>query len=112
MKTVTVNLADWDGPEIPKGWAVANAPRPIPGKPAWTGPFRHGIFYAMAETIPGGTFGWEADDARIVVFITNAQVEKLVLAKFLEYGFHSEEEAGVTIAEQAACMQLPWHEEG
>ncbi|MCW2904039.1 MAG: hypothetical protein JWO67_6304, partial [Streptosporangiaceae bacterium] len=38
------------------------------------------------------------------------EIELAVLAKFAEYGYGSAEEAGVTIAEQAECMRLPWHE--
>jgi hypothetical protein len=106
-----VNVADWSAPEeIPDGWVIANAPRPLAGKLTWQGPFRRGVFYAAAPEVVGGTFGWKADDAGLIRFITNAEIEAAVLAKFADYGFGSAEEAGVTIAEQAACMLLPWHE--
>lgn len=114
MRTVLINPEDWDDSphqDIPDGWIIANAPRPLTGPITWTGKFRHGIIYAAAPTIPGGTFGWEADDAYLVEFISNAEIRRRVLAKFAEYGYASEDEAGVTIAEQAACMELPWHDE-
>ena len=116
---VLVNVADWDGPELPDGWCVVNAPRPLLGERTWTGEFRHGIFYAAGPNrLPPGGFErsraegivaqWAADDAWPVEFITDAEVEALVLAKFAEYGYASADEAGVTVAEQAACMGLPY----
>lgn len=116
---VLVNHADWDGPaDLPDDAVIVNAPRPLAGLVTWTGQFRHGIFYAAAPWRPGGLgqhpaewFGWTRDDAWPVEFITNAEIELRVLAKFAEYGYDSEDEAGVTIAEQAACMRLPWHAE-
>jgi hypothetical protein len=109
--TVLVNVAAWDGPaDIPEGWKIANAPRPLAGERTWDGQFRHGIFYAAAPQVVGGTFGWAADDAWPVEFIDNAEITRRVLAKFATYGYASAEDAGVTIAEQAYCMQLPWHE--
>ena len=109
MEQVLVNVADWSAPaEIPAGWLIANAPRPISGQLTWQGPFRRGVFYAASPEIPGGTFGWEADDAGLVVFITDEEITARVLAKFAEYGYASAEDAGVTIAEQAECMRLPY----
>ena len=58
---------------------------------------------------------WKADDACQVVFTDNAEITRRVLAKFAEYGFTdpdtAEDEAGVTIAEQAHSMGLPWHDD-
>jgi hypothetical protein len=112
MGQVLVNIADWDGPAFPPGWAIVNAPRPLLGEQEWTGHFRHGVFYAAAPKARDGYLdSWAADDAWPVVFITNEDIEDRVLAKFREYGYASAEEAGVTIAEQAGCMGLPWHED-
>jgi len=113
LRKILVNEADWDERPpnaIPEFWLIVNAPRPLAGPITWTGQFRHGIFYAAAPEILPGTFGWAADDAWLIQFITNDQIEKLVLAKFAEYGYDSAAAAGVTIAEQAYCMGLPWHE--
>src|ERR1019366_515437 len=44
---VVVNVADWAPPEqIPAGWLIVNAPRPLNGEITWDGEFRHGTFYA------------------------------------------------------------------
>jgi hypothetical protein len=120
---VLVNQAAWDGPDLPEGWLIVNAPRPLLGKKTWTGQFRHGVFYAAGPDpaqLAEGSFergiaegrvrSWKSDDAWPVVFTSNAEIERQVLAKFAEYGYASEDEAGVTIAEQAACMRLPWYE--
>lgn len=109
LGAVLVNVADWtvpSGTEIPEGYAVANAPRPIAGNPAWTGPFRHGVFYAAAGEIPSA---WKADDAWLVVFVTNDQLKVIVDAKLAEYQT-TLDEVGLTAAELAADLGLPWHE--
>lgn len=122
-ETVLVNRAAWDGPELPPGWLIANAPRPLNGERTWQGQFRHSVLYAAIPADPGSDEwdrkrhaailrSWEAYDGWRVEFIDNAEIERRVLAKFAEYGYGSAAEAGVTIAEQAACMSLPWHEEG
>jgi hypothetical protein len=122
---VLVNRAAWDGPKLPElfgRWVIVNAPRPLLGEEKWTGVFRHGTFYAaMPAHLPWASFdrgiaersagSWKADDAWLVVFTDNAEIECQVLAKFAEYGYASEDEAGVTIPDQAACMGLPWHAE-
>jgi hypothetical protein len=110
MPEVLVNAADWAPPaKIPDGWIVANASRPLAGHITWQDSFRRGVFYAAAPEVVGGTFGWAADDAGLITLIGNAEIERRVLAKFAEYGYMSAEEAGVTVAEQAGCMRLPWH---
>ncbi len=110
LRTVLVNVASWTGvPDIPDGWLIGNAPRPISGQITWTGDFRHGIFYAAAPEVPGGTFGWAADDAWLVEFITNEEIERRVDAKLAEYDYSSPEEAGMTYEEVAiTTLQLPY----
>lgn len=88
----------------------------------WTGPFRHGIFYAAGpdpDTMDDGpgreqaqsrVRSWEADDTWPVVLTTNPEIEQQVLAKLAEHGYHSAAEAGITIADLARDMGLPWHE--
>jgi hypothetical protein len=109
-----VNRADWAIPDeidIPDGWVIGNAPRPIQGKVTWQGPFRHGVFYAAAPEVPAGTFGWKADDAWLVTFISNEEIGQRVAAKLAEYGYQSADEAGLTVSEVAiGVLQLPWHE--
>jgi len=113
--TVTVHTADWDGPAPDTfpwdGWVIVNASRPLAGPQTWTGRFRHGIFYAAG---PGGDERlarlWQQDDAWPVVFTDNAAVGLAVQAKLDEYGYATAEDAGLTVAELAASMGLPWHE--
>jgi hypothetical protein len=118
MKTVLVNAAEWETeerPEIPAGWVVANAPRPLRAASlpsgevvTWTGPFRHGVIYAAAPEVITGTWGWEADDAWLVELITNDRIRELAMAKLADHGYTTLEDADMTMEEMAAMMQLPW----
>ncbi|HYM27822.1 MAG TPA: hypothetical protein VET66_06715 [Steroidobacteraceae bacterium] len=36
-------------PGVPAGWAVFNAPRPLPGHQTWTGGCMHGSFYSAVD---------------------------------------------------------------
>lgn len=111
-QTVLINAAQWAPPqEIPPGWVVANAPRPITGPIRWTGEFRHGTFYAAAEPTPEARASWLADDAWPVELITNAEIERRALAKLAEYGYATPEDAGMTFAELAGMLQLPYAEQ-
>lgn len=113
MREVLVNTATWaaeEHPEIPSGWPVVNAPRPLRGQVTWTGPFRHGVFYAASPVPEEGLFGWEADDAWPVTLITNEEITARVNAKLARHGFASAEEADCTVAELAASYDLPWAE--
>lgn len=108
MPTVVINMAQWSPPEqIPGGWVIANAPRPIAGQITWTGDFRHGTFYAAAP--PPGPASWAADDAWPVVLIDNAEVEHRVQAKLDKHGT-TLADVGLTMAEMAYDMQLPYAE--
>lgn len=122
MDVVLVNVAAWsDAPTLPEGWLIVNAPRPLLGEQTWTAQFRHGVFYAagpdpsgVADEFERGlaerrVASWKSDDAWPVEFIDNAEIERRVLAKLAEYGYGSADEAGVTVAEQAYVMGLPWH---
>jgi hypothetical protein len=112
--TVLVNAVEWlmeERPGLPAGWVVANAPRPLQGTVTWTGPFRHGTFYAAAPEVVPGTFGWVADDAWLVELITNDRIRELAMAKLAEHGFASLEDADMTMEEMAAMMHLPWRPE-
>jgi hypothetical protein len=112
MEQVLVNRAAWATPEpVPDGWAVANAPRPIAGQITWQGDFRHGIFYAASPEIPGGTFGWQADDAWLVTFTDNAELAGKVAAKLAEHGYTSAADVDMTVGELAQSLDMPWHDE-
>jgi hypothetical protein len=111
---VVVNVADWAPPvEVPEGFMVANAPRPIAGELTWTGDFRHGIFYAAHPADRDGILdSWGADDAWPVEFIDNAEIMRRVLAKLAEHGYASVEAAAaeaIEVGDVVAMMQLPWH---
>ena len=117
LEQVVVHEDDWDGPQPGTfpwdgGWVIVNAPRPLAGPQTWTGQFRHGVFYAAGPT--EGADGerlaklWKSDDAWPVIFTDDGAVEAAVLAKFAEYGYADETDAGVTIAEQAESMGLPY----
>ena len=112
MYQVLVNRAMWQPPqEIPAGWVIGNAPRPIAGQITWQGDFRHGIFYAASPEMPGGLFGWEADDAYLVTFTTNEEIAVKVAAKLAEYGYGSAEELDMTVGELAtSTLGLPWYD--
>lgn len=105
---VIVNEAEWDGPEVQAGEVVWNAPRPLFGR-TWDGKFRAGIFYAITGP-DDQSFADENVklDARRVRFVTNADVERELLAKLAEYGYASAEDAGLTMAELAADYGLPY----
>lgn len=122
-EAVLVNVADWDGPEVPDGWMIVNAPRPLAGEKTWTGQFRHGVFYAAGPNqMPAGgrdreqavriVASWDADDAWPVVFTTNAEIEEHVRVRVAEHGYKSLDEVGLTVAELAVDWCLPWDDSG
>jgi hypothetical protein len=114
LPTFYVNVATWDGPtDLPADWRIANAPRPLSGERMWTGECRFGTFYAAGplERFAGGRWGWQADDARLVEFIDNDEIERRVLAYLREHwNYDSLEEAGVGMDDVAPYMKppLPW----
>lgn len=113
-----VNAAEWADeahgrPAVPEGHLVANAPRPLAGQPAWTGPFRHGTLYAAADPALEPWKSWARDDGELILPVTNDELAVLVAAKAAEYGyatFEALEADGITVAEVAWSLQLPWHE--
>lgn len=76
---VNVYLPD----DIPEGWIVFNAPRPLYGHWTWTGEFRSGIFYVAVD--PAGEQATafikrnHENDARIVRWATLDKVRKEVI---------------------------------
>jgi hypothetical protein len=46
---------------VPPGWAIWNAPRPIYGDLTWQGDFRHGIFYAAIDPA-GERAAWQSQE--------------------------------------------------
>ena len=115
LQELSVNIADWDGPEVPDGWLIVNAPRPLAGQQTWTGQFRHGTFYAASPEIREGIFGWEADDAWLITFTSNEEIRVKCAALAAEYDYPdlaAAEADGITVEEIAATLLLPWHNEG
>jgi hypothetical protein len=115
MKKFLINIAAWDGPtDLPDGWVIVNAPRPLLGDRTWEGQFRHGIFYA-AGPVPDGwepeqVNRWGADDAWQAEFITDAEIAARCITHAKEFGFADLDALkadGITIAELAAG-KYPW----
>jgi hypothetical protein len=124
VKTITVNTADWQGPELPGAVVIVNAPRPLLGTWTWEGPFRHGVFYAAMPATPAEGDDWEArhhadvlrlweaDDAWQVEFTDDDKIAGLCAAKAAQHGYASLADAaadGITVEELAAMLHLPWH---
>ena len=119
MKTILVNTADWDAeehPEVPEGWLIAIAPRPLSGRLHWTGPCRWGTLYAAAPAECADLLGgWERNDARLVEWIDNEVIRARVLARIASHGYDTLEDLeadGIPVRYMAETVQLPWHEEG
>ena len=107
-----MNVATWDGPAAPdvaEGWWVVNAPRPLPGRLAWEGAFRCGVFYAAGppEDFDGLGETWRRLDARRIVLLDNEEVERRARAYLRENGYETPEELGLTIGEVADYMDPP-----
>lgn len=97
-----------------KGWAVANAPRPIPGEVTWQGDFRHGVFYAAGDLFMYGN-SWASLDAWPVVPITNQEVLSKLEAYCAENGVEFAEALAEypyegDIAQFAEDCGFPWRE--
>jgi hypothetical protein len=118
-----VNIAGWAGhavalgTDLPEGamLVVVNATRPLNGLRRWTGSYIAGLFFAEGLYEPGGVdpadlYGWRHDDARRLVFITNAQIRVLVYGKLAEHGYATPEDVHQTGPELAAGLELPWND--
>jgi len=128
IETRLVNRADWDGPPgLDPSWLIANAPRPLNGERTWQAAFRHGVIYAAMPADPGPDQWdrdrhaavlrhWEAMDAVLITFTDDDEIKRLCLAKARDkYGYADEAaiiEDGLTIADFAQSMQLPWRGAG
>ena len=124
MKTLLVNTADWDGPtDLPDGWLIANAPRPLNGERTWQAAFRHGVLYAAQPAKPEGDEwdrkrhaailrNWESMDGWLIEFITDAEIERRALAKARDEYHYADRAAieadGLTVADFADSLQLPY----
>ena len=108
-REVLVNLAAWAPPqEIPEGWLIVNAPRPVDGEKTWIGEFRHGEHWAAAPAADAGRYGWQDADAWPVRFITDEQIAAAVARYLADNNYDSAEAAGVTVEEAARDLGLPW----
>jgi len=106
---IAVHVGLWDGPSIEPGDTVWNAPRPLLGQ-TWEGQFVSGIFYAI--TRPDDDPRLAAENlklgARQIRFITNADVEQVLLAQLKDRGLSKPEDVGYTMAELAEASGLPY----
>lgn len=79
---VHVNLPD----DLPEGWLVFNAPRPLYGDWSWQGVFRSGIFYVAVDPTEetGAAFikRNHENDARLVTWVSRADVLAEVVAYY------------------------------
>lgn len=107
---VIVHVAQWDGPAVPDGAVVMNAPRPLLGEPTWQGTFRHGAFYA-ATTDPELYRLNRRDDAHVVELVDNGEVRRRIDARLTAAGYTRDDTTGIADDELAAMYELPWHEE-
>ena len=48
-------------PDVPEGWLILNAPRPLVGTMTWSGDFLHGVFYSAID--PGDEFAAQSLEA-------------------------------------------------
>jgi len=75
--------------DVPAGWTIWNAPRPIYGHQEWQGEFVHGIFYVAVD--PDGDFADKfierniSLDAWQIEYITEAEAVNRIKAKYPEY---------------------------
>ena len=64
--------------EIPAGWQIYNAARPLPGTIVWEGEFHHGIFYAAVDPKDPYAATWRQGcidlDGHLVVPISKDEV--------------------------------------
>ena len=91
------------------GWAVANGPRPLPGEIIWTGPLRHGTYYAAG---PEAQYrdGWQNIDAWPVHLVSNENILWLLNHKAQEAGIPLHEVLEDTpIPQLAEQYGFPWH---
>ncbi len=118
---VVFHAADWDETVPTRGvapgpdWSVWNAPRPLVGQHTWTGPFRHGIFYAaVVRNADHDRFAQLniRDDAYPVELVTDQQIVAAVRAYAEDNGYTAEmcADLGIELSELAAELNLPWRD--
>lgn len=77
--------------DIPPGWLIFNAPRPLAGHRTGTGDFRHGIHYAAVDpTAPDAEQMKRrntADDGWLVGYVTQANVDAWAVEFARENGY-------------------------
>jgi len=112
MRTILTHRATWDGPELPDGSVIYNAPRPIYGDVEWTGQFRCGVFYAAADAGDERVRGLNTQqDATLVELVDNDDVRGMIAERLTANGYGPDDTDGITTAELAAMWGLPWHDE-
>ena len=106
---IALHVDLWDGPPIEPGDTVWNAARPLLGQ-TWEGQFLSGRFYAITRPDDDPRLAEENIKlaAKQIRFITNADVEQVLLARLEDHGFSTPEEAGYTMAGLAEAYNLPY----
>ncbi len=70
--------------DVPEGWPVFNAPRPLDGAKSWQGDFRHGIYYAAVDpSLPEASRAIENNkslDGWLVLYLSEDEVKQKALA--------------------------------
>jgi ribosomal protein L37E len=89
VDTVIVDSTSWgEHDHLIRGqrWTVVNAPRPLPGRLTWQGPFRRGVFYAAG---PKAEYlnAWQAADATEVRLADPQQVLEQLRARIRGDGY-------------------------
>ena len=79
------HIENWHEPmklvpnNVPAGWELWNAPRPLYGHMQMVGPFLHGLLYAAIDPHQPDADMWRERniqlDGRLVVFISRAKIE-------------------------------------
>jgi hypothetical protein len=117
-RRVVVHADDWAPPvDIPPGWWVAAAPRPLEGPLTWQdNDHGHGRYYAACPPDQDhDTLGWYTDrrehDAWPVIAADNLVISATVHRYLAQFGCQTPEDADMTIAQVARDLGLPWREQ-
>jgi hypothetical protein len=107
---VYVNELESDAPRIQqaiaRGWTVVHASSPAFAEEIWKGLPRHGIYYFAGDINELGAH-WMSFDVRLVVVVSNIQIEDLLRKVMINRGFASANSngAGSKQSKSILCKQ-------